>query len=106
MNPARPTFAVIYRWRIRDGHEDRFQRAWATLTEALKARRGALGSRVHQGEDGLWIAYAQWPDRDAWAASRESGSVDEGASATMAESVAESFAPITLDVVRDHLTGG
>lgn len=41
-------FVVLYRWRIKT------------------ARYGALGSRLHQVDDGSWLAYAQWPDRERW----------------------------------------
>ena len=103
MPPSTVGFAVVYRWRLRDGMEDRFQRGWEAITERLLAERGALGSRLHRAGDGTWLAYAQWPSRQAWERSREQGTADPGAAALMAESVLESFPPILLDPVRDHL---
>lgn len=96
-------FAVIYRWRIRSGLEEQFQRAWATATESFMAERGALGSRLHQASDGAWVAYAQWPSRKAWEVSRELGQVDSRAGALMTDAIAESFEPILLTPVQDYL---
>jgi len=96
-------FAVIYRWRIRDGEEQAFQQAWALVTKSLRDHRGALGSRLHRGDDGSWIAYAQWPDRHAWERSRDLGAVDDEAAAAMRDAVEESYDPITLLPVCDLL---
>jgi hypothetical protein len=106
MKPSKVGFAVIYRWRIHNGMEEQFQQAWATVTELFIAERGALGSRLHQVEDGTWIAYAQWPTRQAWEQSRGLGPADPVTSGLMTESIEEIFEPILLDPVRDYLVGG
>ena len=59
-------FVVLYRWRIKPDHEEQFRAAWTRATEKITARYGALGSRLHQVDDGSWLAYAQWPDRERW----------------------------------------
>ena len=101
---ARPVgFCVIYRWKLREGKEESFRQAWEMITLDIKDMRGGLGSRLHQADDGTWYAYAQWPSREAWAASRKKGPVDEEASDRMAEAVMESHEPILLDPVRDLL---
>nr|MEE4268397.1 antibiotic biosynthesis monooxygenase [Candidatus Krumholzibacteria bacterium] len=105
MNMQRIGFAVIYRWRLRKGLEEQFQQAWATITELFMAERGALGSRLHCADDGTWVAYAQWPNRQAWEKSRALGPADPSASALMAEATAESFEPILLAPVQDYLVG-
>ena len=106
MNTSTVGFAVIYRWRIRSGMEERFQQAWEAVTKSLKAERGALGSRLHRAEDGSWIAYAQWPTKDAWERSRDLGSLDPTATAIMQEAAEESLPPILMRPVCDHLVTG
>ena len=96
-------FAVIYRWRIHPGMEDRFVAAWETLTRGIRDGRGGLGSRLHRAEDGTWVAYAQWPDRETWKNMQELDSVDAAASAVFKEAVAERFDPILLEPFRDLL---
>lgn len=96
-------FAVIYRWKLREGLEDRFRQAWETVTLSLRDQRGARGSRLHRAGDGTWVAYAQWPDRQTWERSRGLGSTDPAASTEMREAVEQSFEPILLDPVCDHL---
>ena len=59
-------FAVLYRWRLTPGMEATFREGWERVTVQLKQHRGALGSRLHLAEDGTWVAYAQWPSREAW----------------------------------------
>lgn len=99
-------FAVIYRWRLRAGMEEQFQTAWAKLTEAIRDERGGLGSRLHRADDGSWVAYAQWPDRETWERSQASESAAAVASAMMAAAVENSTAPVALDPVADLLVGG
>jgi len=100
---TRTDFAVLYRWHLHPGREDSFIQAWTTITEAFKEQRGALGSRLHHADDGTWVAYAQWPDRGAWEASGQLGSVDPAASLAMSEAIAESFEPILMQPVCDRL---
>ncbi|HEY9718955.1 MAG TPA: VOC family protein [Trichormus sp.] len=59
-------FCVIYQWQVKPEREQDFRGTWRTLTEAIFAQHGALGSRLHKSDDGSWIAYAQWPSRDLW----------------------------------------
>jgi quinol monooxygenase YgiN len=103
MPEDRVGFAVIYRWKLKPGKEEIFAPAWARLTRAIRDERGGLGSRLHRDDDGVWTAYAQWPDRRTWEAAREMESPDPAASAAMGEAVGESFPPLLLDPVRDLL---
>lgn len=103
MNRSMVGLAVIYRWRIRVGMEERFRQAWEVATRLLMEERGALGSRLHRAEDDTWIAYAQWPEKKAWERSRELGSVNPASSAAMREATEESFEPVLMRPVCDHL---
>jgi heme-degrading monooxygenase HmoA len=97
-------FAVIYRWKIREGMESEFQDAWRETTALLMKERGGLGSRLHRTSNSQWIAYAQWPSEEAWLHSRELGSVCAHASEQMRGAVAETFDPILLYPEHDLLT--
>ena len=94
---ARAGFAVIYRFRVREDREDAFRAGWRRLTEAIREHRGGLGSRLHRADDGTWVAYAQWPDRESWERSREMESADAEASRQMADAIEESLPPILLE---------
>lgn len=59
-------FAVIYRWRVIPGLAAQFEAAWAAGTAAISREFGGLGSRLHKADEGIYIAYAQWPDKAAW----------------------------------------
>ena len=59
-------FAVIYRWRVLPGHEAEFEAGWRAGTDAIANEFGGWGSRLHRGDDGSFVAYAQWPDRATW----------------------------------------
>lgn len=59
-------FAVIYRWKLIPGREAQFEEGWRAGTRAIAAEFGGWGSRLHRGEDGVAVAYAQWPDRATW----------------------------------------
>ncbi len=75
-------------------------------TESLMAERGALGSRLHRAEDGSWVAYAQWPTKDAWEQSRKLGSLNPSAAAVMKEATEDALPPILMRPVCDHLVTG
>lgn len=98
-----PGFAVIYAWRLKPSMEAQFVQAWSRITELYVAHRGGLGSRLHKGPDGIWVAYAQWPSAQARIAAFAGESLDPIASARMREAVAEAFEEILLEPVADYL---
>lgn len=94
-------FVVIYRWRLHADHERAFVQAWTRATIRLRDERGALGSQLHRGNDGLWYAYAQWPSSAAREASIAQGPIDAEASATFRLAIAETLPEILLEPVAD-----
>lgn len=96
-------FAVIYRWRLKVGMEDQFIESWSQATKLLMNERGALGSRLHQAEDGTWISYAQWPSKEAWEHHRSLPSIDTEISKLMKEAEEEAFTPIIMTPIADYL---
>lgn len=97
-----PGFIVLYRFRLRPGLEQSFVEAWSRRTEQLRTDGGSLGSRLHRGNDGIWYAYAQWPD-DATRQHAFARTLDPAASAQMRAAVAESFPEIVLETIADYL---
>lgn len=99
---AKPGFAVLYRWRLKPGKEAQFVDAWSRVTQHYVRHRGGQGSRLHRGLDGVWYAYAQWPD----AATRERAFAHDDqpeAHALMDDSIAERLSAIILEPVADFL---
>lgn len=43
--------------------EIEYQQAWRIVAGYFLKSRGALGSCLHRGEGGLWLAYSRWPDK-------------------------------------------
>ena len=99
----RTGFAVIYQWRVKDGLESQFRTAWGELTRLLAEKRGARGSRLHRTDHGTLLAYAQWPDRAAWEHSCSLHSLDENLSKQMLDAAEETWAPVFLTPLTDHL---
>jgi len=67
-------YCVAYRFTLlSDNSETRrqFIEVWAGFTAFFRDECGALGSRLHHGEDGAFYAYAQWPSREVMVASGE-----------------------------------
>lgn len=77
---TQPMFAVIYRGYVKPELESPFREYWKIVASYFVNERGALGSTLHQAEDGMWIAYSKWPDkatRDAsWPRDKEKVNVD------------------------------
>lgn len=95
-------FIALYRWKLIKGRESLFQEGWHRITVEFYRERGSLGSRLHRAEDGTWVAYAQWPDKQAWEAARVQVR-DTEAVQMMRESIELSHAPTFMEVVDDLL---
>lgn len=60
-------FAVIYQFEVKKNFEPQFIEAWKEFTQLIYMYEGSLGSRLHFQKDQIYIAYAQWPDKETWA---------------------------------------
>lgn len=69
-------FCAVYQWKVKSGKEDEFRDTWRIITEAIFNQHGSYGSRLHESDQGTWIAYAQWPDRAHWEHVEETLGVD------------------------------
>jgi quinol monooxygenase YgiN len=96
-------FIAIYRWRLRPGKEQQFIDAWLVVTLAIKAERGGLGSKLHLDENGIYVAYAQWPNRETWQAMGDLPSVNTAASEAMRDAIEERLPSTLLSPVADLL---
>jgi quinol monooxygenase YgiN len=96
-------FIALYRWKVKEGHEKNFRKGWHKRTEEIYQLAGSLGSRLHQAEDGTWVAYAQWPDRQTYDAARSVPVIDEEAREMFRESIEEAYPDIYMNVADDLL---
>lgn len=96
-------FIALYRWKVKEGQEKNFQEGWHRRTVEIYQHRGSLGSRLHQAEDGTWVAYAQWPDRQTYNMAQSIPVFDEEARMMFRESIEESYPDIYMNVVDDLL---
>lgn len=67
-------FAVNYKFTLNTPSpetEHVFTECWTNITEFFREEAGALGSRLHKGEDGAFYAYAQWPDKETFEAAQQ-----------------------------------
>jgi quinol monooxygenase YgiN len=96
-------FAVIYRWRLHPGQEAAFTEAWAEITHAIRDQCGGLGSRLHRTDDGVWLAYAQWPSRAMWDQASLNDPALQEARRQMRRAIAEELPDIPLQPVADLL---
>lgn len=59
-------YIAIYDFKVKAGFEKQFEENWHIVTEAIYKYKGSLGSRLHIAEDGTYLAYAQWPSKEAY----------------------------------------
>jgi heme-degrading monooxygenase HmoA len=60
-------FIAVYEFKVKEGKENEFTKAWSKVTDAIAKHRGALGSRLHKTEvEHVYVAYAQWPSREMY----------------------------------------
>lgn len=60
-------YCVSYRFELLLNNSQtrrEFIAVWSGITEFFRDDCGALGSRLHYGDDGAFYAYAQWPSRE------------------------------------------
>lgn len=57
-------FAAIYQGYVKPGRESEYQQLWSRIACYFVEQRGAIGSTLHQAEDGRWVAYSRWPDKE------------------------------------------
>ena len=98
-----PGFCVIYRARVHPDREEAYVAAWSRLTLLLREHHGALGSRLHRGDDGIWYAYAQWPSAQARDVAFANAPIDADAEQTVRDCIVEYFPEIRLQPIEDHL---
>ena len=103
-------FAVIYRGSVKPHLEEAFKKHWRVVASYFVKDRGAIGSSLHRGEEGLWVAYSRWPDKEtrdrSWP--REGGSVSsdfpaevKGAIEGLRECFVDEYPEICMNVVEE-----
>ncbi len=97
-------FAVIYKFKIKSGMEWKFQEAWSTMTHEFLNIHGGLGSCLHKDDDGNFLAYARWPNRQLWEANKTI--INVAAMKDMKDCIEQSSPPIPLECVKDLLKRG
>jgi len=56
-------FAVIYKFKLKTHQEELYKHHWYKIANYFIKHRGAIGSCLHKGEDGIWVAYSRWPSK-------------------------------------------
>lgn len=102
-NDSEIGFCVIYRWRVGEADERRFLEAWKEVTKDFRTWSGGLGSRIHRCEDGLLLAYAQWPNRSAWESASLASAEGREAMNVMSNVITQRLEPILIEPLADLL---
>jgi heme-degrading monooxygenase HmoA len=93
----------LYRWKLKPGKEEQFQKAWSYVTEQLREKSGSLGSRLHLGDDDVWYGYAQWPSAEQRTKNRLTDSEIVEARRLMKDATLEELPDIILNPTNDFL---
>jgi len=62
-------YCIVYRFKVCNPTPEncaRFIALWSGVTDYFKRECGALGSRLHTEDDGVFFAYAQWPSKEVY----------------------------------------
>ena len=59
--------AVIYRWKLNDGiSPEEWEENWRLGTAYIHETHGSLGASLHKTEDGEYLSYARWHNKEDW----------------------------------------
>lgn len=64
-------FAVVYKFDVKPSCERQFEKNWHDMTVEFREIHGGLGSCLHKTDEGKYLAYARWPDRETWAKDKD-----------------------------------
>lgn len=78
-------YCIVYSFKVKEGMDEKFVKAWSEVTRAYIDHAGGLGSRLHQTDSNEYIAYAQWPSEDARNNAKLPDAIKNGASKIMRE---------------------
>lgn len=109
--------AIIYRFHLRPEQEATYKDCWQTVANHFTKERGAIGSCLHKGDDGLWVVYSRWPSEAVRRASwpKENQQTDERLPETVKQAIAKmqaikatnkdlpQYEEINLEVMGDKL---
>lgn len=73
------------------------------MTLEIRDTCDGLGSRLHKAEDGTFVAYAQWKDKETWEKAQEIPTIDEEAVKLMRESIEERLPTVFMETLDDLL---
>ena len=72
-----PNFAVIYRFYLEDSKEEEYISNWKVVADYFTQQRGAIGSSLHKTNQGYWLAYSRWPNKQTRDASWSKDNIKE-----------------------------
>lgn len=96
---------VLYRFRVTEGEEEAFVRAWTEATQIFqKEVKGARGSQLFRSRDtyGEFMTLARWDSWEDWHAFRQSPSPARLAAEAMAR-ISELVSTEVFEEVKDLL---
>lgn len=96
-------FVVIYRWRLHPEREHDFVAHWQRITVSGRIG-GSGGSSLFRNAQGVWVAIARWPSREArdrFFGELEGGETGSEMSAQASLAVIERLPDEELDSVLD-----
>ena len=94
---------ILYKWKIKPGKEEEFQRSWSFATQMIRTHCGSYGSRLHKAQTGEWLGYAQWPSVEARSTCRIQDESFLKSRDAMNECIESTFEELHLDIMADYL---
>ena len=95
--------AVFYHWKVKEGREEDFARAWGEVTKDGKDRCGSKGAILHRCDDGTFAAYALWPDKTSREECWLGDASQTEAARTLVDCTETKLAEVLMDVADDRL---
>lgn len=96
-------YTVLYQWKIHQNKQDDFISSWEVVTDHYLTNHGSLGSRLHKISDNSFIAYSQWPSKQARDIAFNLNDAPQQAIDTMEQSIITTHSPVETAIISDKL---
>lgn len=96
-------YTVLYQWNVHHEKHDDFISGWEAVTDHYIANHASLGSKLHKISETSFMAFAQWPSKEARDIAFNLNDAPQSAVDKMQDSIVKTHTPVETSIISDKL---